>query len=351
MSNEVKQPKWKILLIALIVIIGGLSISYYLYENSPKNVAKREASQSILKADKDMQDGKYLEAISLYNKAKGYKSDDYTNAQVKLANALIVSTEAYTKGEDAMNNKDYLNAIKLFDGVIKDDDKDYSKAQEDIKKCQDSYISENLLAINTDLKDGKFDDANKSISYILGVDKTNASALALQTKVKEAEAKVEAEAEAKQAKEAELKASTIGHFASENSYNIQTNKITNESDISGSDVFIKDIKGNQGTIDFSSQNSAGSIASNFSAKGTYVGNGEWIFKYDVTDIDGEYGIGVFKMDHGVGYITFDFEYEEPIFTGDNMYDIKREKSFTDADYKKLENENNDYYTEMYKLKK
>lgn len=98
------------------------------------------------------------ETVKKADKSLNLVSDELTAAKDE-ALAVEASKESYQKGQDCLKNKQYLNAGAALAQVIEEDSENYSDAQKDLEGMKENYVSELKKAVESDVKDEKYDDA------------------------------------------------------------------------------------------------------------------------------------------------------------------------------------------------
>lgn len=193
-----KKNVKKIVIISVIfiIIIAGIGLGIYKYNKV------QAYNKLITTANKDMDLGKYDEAITLFQESLKYKKDSSIEKNIKLATSLEKFKKIYNDGAKLENDKKYLEAIEKFKMIDKSGLKWYNNAQKKIEECKKQYISQNLESANNAFNNNSYDDANKYLDDILKIDSNNKDAKNLKTSidkiVKEQNEKAEVEEQSKQ---------------------------------------------------------------------------------------------------------------------------------------------------------
>ena len=98
------------------------------------------------------------ETVKKADKSLNLVSDELTAAKDE-ALAVEASKENYQKGQECLKNKQYLDAGAALAQVIEEDSENYSDAQKDLEGMKENYMSELKKAVESDVKDEKYDDA------------------------------------------------------------------------------------------------------------------------------------------------------------------------------------------------
>lgn len=167
------------LIIILVVVIIGCFGFYYFNNIKPYNDLLTSANKAVTAED-------YDNAIKLYTEAETYKKTSDIDNKIKLVGILKKSKENYDSAMKKMKGKDYLNAIDIFKKVDKQDSKRYGDAQNKINECKKLYISDNLAKAKDDIKNNKFDGANKYLNNISKIDASNICIKELKNDIAEA---------------------------------------------------------------------------------------------------------------------------------------------------------------------
>ncbi|MGH4052003.1 MAG: lysozyme inhibitor LprI family protein [Clostridium sp.] len=154
-------------IILLIVFVVGSN--YYFSKVKPYNNLLNNANQAMNKEE-------YDKAVTLYGEALSYKDDLGVNRKLDFATVLGKSKETYSIAVKQMEGKEYLTAIESYTKVDNQDTKRYSDSQSSISECKKLYISDNLKKAKDNIRNKKFDEANKYISDILKFDAKNTDA-------------------------------------------------------------------------------------------------------------------------------------------------------------------------------
>lgn len=160
-KSKLKHMAIVCILAMAVIIVGGTGIYQYNKIKAYNNL--------ITTANKYMDSGEYDKAIALFNQSLGYKKDASIERSIKLAENLKNIKAIYDDGMKSINDKRYLEAIKKFINVTKEDDRLYSSAQKNIAECKSKLIE----IINESVKNNKFDEANKELDEILKIDANN----------------------------------------------------------------------------------------------------------------------------------------------------------------------------------
>ncbi|KAJ51156.1 tetratricopeptide (TPR) repeat protein [Clostridium tetanomorphum] len=139
----------KILIVVSVVILGIASIVGIYRYKSGKNY-----ENLINSANNHMKDGKYDEAIEVLQESLSYKMDESVKDKIELAKQYKEAKAIYDRGIKFVSEKKYLEAIKEFEKITKEDGKIYSEAISKIKECKKQYE-----ALNTNNK--KNTESNK----------------------------------------------------------------------------------------------------------------------------------------------------------------------------------------------
>lgn len=97
------------------------------------------------------------ETVKKADKSLNLVSDELTAAKDE-ALAVEASKENYQKGQECLKNKQYLDAGAALAQVIEEDSENYSDAQKDLEGMKENYMSELKKAVESDVKDEKYDD-------------------------------------------------------------------------------------------------------------------------------------------------------------------------------------------------
>ncbi|KGK91392.1 hypothetical protein DP73_03755 [Desulfosporosinus sp. HMP52] len=101
------------------------------------------------------------------NMVKQYTSD------LAAAKALSESKANYDKGIQQMNNKQYLEAMHLFEKVIEVDKERFTDAQTKISECNKSYVDNGIQTATDLVRANKYEDAIKILNDVLKMDTNN----------------------------------------------------------------------------------------------------------------------------------------------------------------------------------
>lgn len=164
---------------AILVILVGTCSYYYFAKLRPYNALLNSANQAVLSED-------YDKAVTLYIKALNYKKSEDVSKKIELAKVLKKSKGSYDTAVKEMNDKKYLEAIDDFKKVDKQDSKRYETTQGKISECSKLCIADNLKNASDNLKNNKYDDANKCIDNILKLDANNTEAKKLKDDIAKA---------------------------------------------------------------------------------------------------------------------------------------------------------------------
>lgn len=168
----------KIIIISTIsaLVIIGVGVGTYKYN-------KIQAYNNLINnANKYMDQRDYDQAIALFNQSTQYKNDPNIQSSIKLAQSLKEVKGVFDEGVKLMSDKKYLEAMNQFQRVTKEDNKLYSDTQKKIEECKKQLIA----LSNDEIKDNKFDEANKYLDEILKIDANNADAKKLKDTVTKA---------------------------------------------------------------------------------------------------------------------------------------------------------------------
>lgn len=328
--NRSKMRKIAIIsAISIVIIIGG-GFGAYRYN-------KVQAYNNLITtANKCMDTSDYDKAESLFQQSLQYKNDPSIQKSIQLAKKLKEAKAVYNNGTKLMKDKKYSEAIETFKKISKDDGNLYNDSQKNIENCIKEYAAKNIELANSALKENKFDEANKYIEDILKIDVNNSEAKKLKDDVDKSIQKQKTEDEAK--KNEEVRLNSQGHFVDERHYNLFLNGQTDSINLSGLDVRLSNLNGNTAIIDFVYSSRGGSTRDNGHGSATYVGNGEWRFKFQ-NEADFKYGIGIFRIEGVKGYINTKTEkYQIPNgFDESDGMKVENEKTFTEKDYEEVSN--------------
>lgn len=166
----------KIAIISAISLVVSIAVGFGTYKYN----RVQAYNKLVMTANKDMEQGNYDEAITLFNQSLQYKDDANIKSSIKLANNLKEIKGFYDNGIKLVNDKKYLDAIEQFKKVTKEDDKLYSDAQKKIEECDKKFITQNIQLANDSAKNNKYDDANKYLDEVLKLDANNSEAKKLK---------------------------------------------------------------------------------------------------------------------------------------------------------------------------
>lgn len=192
-----KKKKWPIILVAVLAFLvivaavvllilkpwkadafetyirqgdAGNAVTYY-EENISGKAEKEESAKKFLSdylsdtlkayesGDSSQEDwDSAYETVKKADKSLNLVSDELTAAKDE-ALAVEASKENYQKGQECLKNKQYLDAGAALTQVIKEDSENYSDAQKDLEGMKENYMSELKKAVESDVKDEKYDDA------------------------------------------------------------------------------------------------------------------------------------------------------------------------------------------------
>lgn len=192
-----KKKKWPIILVAVLAFLvivaavvllilkpwkadafetyirqgdAGNAVTYY-EENISGKAEKEESAKKFLSdylsdtlkayesGDSSQEDwDSAYETVKKADKSLNLVSDELTAAKDE-ALAVEASKENYQKGQECLKNKQYLDAGAALAQVIKEDSENYSDAQKDLEGMKENYMSELKKAVESDVKDEKYDDA------------------------------------------------------------------------------------------------------------------------------------------------------------------------------------------------
>lgn len=149
---------------------AGNAVTYY-EENISGKAEKEESAKKFLSdylsqtlkayesGDSSQEDwNSAYETVKKADKSLNLVSDELTAAKDE-ALAVEASKENYQKGQECLKNKQYLDAGAALAQVIKEDSENYSDAQKDLEGMKENYMSELKKAVESDVKDEKYDDA------------------------------------------------------------------------------------------------------------------------------------------------------------------------------------------------
>lgn len=193
-----KNNKTIIVIIITIAIIIAVPAVVYGYNSYNYNKYYNLALQNL-------EEDKYEEAITEFNKALEFKSDknDEINTQVNLIEKLKQSKADYEKGDALFNERKYIEAIASFEKVIKEDEKRYNTAQEKISESRNLFISENISKAKEQADNKNYEEAIKFLDTVINFDASNNEAIELKNQYT---AEIEREKVELAKKEAEEKA-------------------------------------------------------------------------------------------------------------------------------------------------
>jgi hypothetical protein len=174
MKNKHKKIIISIAVISIMIVFSV--IAYYINNSNIYNRLLNSANQSINNEN-------YDKAITLYDEAKKYKNDNSIDDKIALCGRLKMSKQNYNNAIKMMKSKNYLEAIDSFKKVDQKDDKRYSTAQNNINECKKLYISDNLNSAEDNLKNNKYNEANKYLDNIFKMDAKNADALKVKADI------------------------------------------------------------------------------------------------------------------------------------------------------------------------
>ena len=192
-----KKKKWPIILVAVLAFLvivaavvllilkpwkadafetyirqgdAGNAVTYY-EENISGKAEKEESAKKFLSdylsdtlkayesGDSSQEDwNSAYETVKKADKSLNLVSDELTAAKDE-ALAVEASKENYQKGQECLKNKQYLDAGAALAQVIEEDSENYSDAQKDLEGMKENYMSELKKAVESDVKDEKYDDA------------------------------------------------------------------------------------------------------------------------------------------------------------------------------------------------
>lgn len=149
---------------------AGNAVTYY-EENISGKAEKEESAKKFLSdylsqtlkayesGDSSQEDwNSAYETVKKADKSLNLVSDELTAAKDE-ALAVEASKENYQKGQECLKNKQYLDAGAALAQVIEEDSENYSDAQKDLEGMKKNYMSELKKAVESDVKDEKYDDA------------------------------------------------------------------------------------------------------------------------------------------------------------------------------------------------
>lgn len=149
---------------------AGNAVTYY-EENISGKAEKEESAKKFLSdylsqtlkayesGDSSQEDwNSAYETVKKADKSLNLVSDELTAAKDE-ALAVEASKENYQKGQECLKNKQYLDAGAALAQVIEEDSENYSDAQKDLEGMKENYMSELKKAVESDVKDEKYDDA------------------------------------------------------------------------------------------------------------------------------------------------------------------------------------------------
>lgn len=154
------------IILFIVFVVGS---NYYFSKVKPYNKLLNNANQAMNKEE-------YDKAVTLYGEALSYKDDLDVNRKLDFATVLEKSKETYSIAVKQMEGKEYLTAIESYTKVDNQDTKRYSDSQNSISGCKKLYIADNLKKAKDNIRNNKFDEANKYISDILKFDAKNTDA-------------------------------------------------------------------------------------------------------------------------------------------------------------------------------
>ncbi|GAA0070488.1 hypothetical protein UT300003_20110 [Clostridium sardiniense] len=156
-----------ILGICAIAIIGGFSFNYYRKETKFSNY--------ISTANKLIADGNYSEANSMINEAKEIKISDETK---KAENSLKLNEEQskiYTEGLDLAKQDKYIAAINVLGKIDSNATEIKDKANKEIASLKDKVISIYVDNATKFINKSDFTNANKEIDKIASINSNDSN--------------------------------------------------------------------------------------------------------------------------------------------------------------------------------
>lgn len=205
-----------IILIASIVVIL-IGFGGYKYSNV------RAYNKLVNTANQYMSSGEYDKAISLLKQAETYKNDENNKKNISLAEKLKGEDKIYNDGLNSMQNEKYLDAIKKFEKISKENNKFYKDAEKNIEKCKELYIQSSVKEAEKLIKEYKFNDANKYIEEILKIDPSNKEINNLKDMINDGKKQLEKRRE-EERKQEEMKKNASRGLTCEDAINIVKEK-------------------------------------------------------------------------------------------------------------------------------
>lgn len=261
LGNKAKAKKKKQKIVTLITVLVCLIIAVSLVIiNTPSARAERQYNLG----NKYLQDGKYQEAVSAFEKViqidpknipareelfnvyiKENELDDANNilqeiskidpkkdvkqfdSELDSAKAISASKASYDQGIQQMNNKQFPDAIASFQKVIKEDQERYNDAQKKINDCKKAFIDTTLQKAKDAASNKDYQTALDSIDQGLKVDPNNQEALKLKSDFANLFEQEKVEETAKEEKKEEAKAVANTTIDSKQALNILENYTKN----------------------------------------------------------------------------------------------------------------------------
>lgn len=222
MENRGKKA---LAIILILAAIGGPS-SVYAYNSYNYSKFFNEGQTNIEKEE-------YNNAIDTFNFALKYKkkNSEEIAEQIKLAEDLKNSKTIYEDALKKLNEKKYLEAISIFEKIKKEDIKRYELSQSKIVESKKLYIEENIKKAQNEATSKKYTDGIKYLDLVIKVDPKNELALKLKEEFSKAikteeEARLKAEKAQQLQEQSKVSGTEVNKASQPNSTNNGNAKIT-----------------------------------------------------------------------------------------------------------------------------
>lgn len=162
-----------------MLLIVGVPSSVYAYNTYNYNKFYNEGQSNL-------ENEKYDEAIGNFSTALKYgeKYSEEINKKINLIKDLKSSKATYEEGMKKFNEKEYLDAVSIFEKIKKEDTERYKLSQEKIAEAQKMYIGENISKAQKEAVNKKYVEGIKYLDLALKIDSKNGQALKLKTDYK-----------------------------------------------------------------------------------------------------------------------------------------------------------------------
>lgn len=162
---KLNSLKSKVILgIIVLLILAGAGTGIYKFN-------KNQGYSNLIKtANRYMDEGKYDDAIKVFQQSLNYKDDENVKRSIKAAEILKEEKVIYNDGIKLLSEKKYLEAIEKFNKITKENEKMYNDAQAKILECKREYATLNIKNADKALKENRLDDASKYLQEVFKVD-------------------------------------------------------------------------------------------------------------------------------------------------------------------------------------